>query len=128
MKASIFLVFITLLMSCSKNDSDCNSIKFNNSFTAKGGEYYCLDDKNYISIDSVNICPCSSYCYWPYEYGLHMTIVSNGIENKEFVFATENTAKTSVFETFKMKFITINSLSCDDDVNDVRARFKLEKQ
>lgn len=131
MKAFIFLVFLTLLMSCSKNDSSCTSIDYNKSFMAEVGEVYCVDDKNTIKIDSIDnqLCPCNADCIWEGEFILHLSVTADAVSHSYSFGSSETTIDIQPFDFYKVKFLSITPFACDSEIQkDFRVGLVLEKE
>lgn len=131
MKASIFLVFLSLLISCSKNDSSCTSIDYDKSFIAEVSEVYCIDEKNTIKIDSIEnqLCPCNADCVWEGEFIIHMSVIADGVAHSYSFGSSAQTIDIQPFDSFKVKFLSITPDACDSEVQkDFRVGLVLEKE
>ena len=130
MRALFLLALLSVLTSCTKNNSDCTSIEYNKAFIAEVGEQYCVDDKNYVRIDKVDnqLCPCNADCIWEGEFIVNMSVTADG-KSYEYSFgSSEKTIDEEPFDFFKLKFLSITPNSCDSDVQkDFRVGFILEK-
>ena len=131
MKASIFLVFLTLLISCSKSDSSCTSIDYNKSFIAEVGETYCIDEKNTIKIDSIlnGLCPCDAICIWEGEFIVYLSVKADGVSHSYNFGSSETTIDIQPFDAYKVKFQSITPDACDSQIQkDFRVGLVLEKE
>ncbi len=131
MKASIFLVFLTILISCNKNDSSCTSIDYDKSFIAEVGEVYCIDNDNTIRIDSIEnqVCPCLAQCVWEGEFIIHMSVTADGVAHTYSFGSAPETIDIQPFDFFKLKFLSITPNGCNSNIQeDFRVGFFLEKK
>jgi hypothetical protein len=131
MKASIYLVFLTLMISCNKNDSSCNSIDYNKSFIAEVGQVYCVDDKNTIKIDSIQnqLCPCNADCIWEGEFILHMSVTADAVSHSYSFGSSKTTIDIQPFDSYRVKFLSVTPNACDSEVQkDFRVGLVLEKK
>lgn len=115
MRYLIFGFMLLSVFSCSKDEtSQCLQITYNKSFIASVGTQYCIDEKNYIVIDSVDnqLCPCFFDCIWEGEFILKMNVFADG---KGYIYdlgTSSNTPDIQPFDDFKIGFVAISPNEC----------------
>ncbi len=126
MRYLIFAFMLLSIVSCSKDEtSQCLQITYNKSFIASVGKQYCIDEKNYIVIDSVDnqLCPCGVTCIWEGEFILKMNVFADGKGYIYDLHTYPNSIYIQPFDDYKIGFIAITPDECDAFTQE---KFKVE--
>jgi hypothetical protein len=121
---SIFCI-VFYLSSCSdKSFEECVDVSLEKPFIAVVGKSYCLDEENYLKIDSIDnqLCPCNVVCVWEGEMYIHFSGKSAG---KEFLYKFGTSPHTPDSLKLRDHFIKLKSITpeiCDFEIQD---QFKL---
>jgi len=131
MKQILLILSVITLFACSREEQNgCENISYNTSFIATVGQKYCLDDNNYIMIDSVfnELCPCNAICIWEGEFILKLKVMADTKEHNFKIGSSENTPDPHPFGEYKVKFLSITPDKCDSEIQkDFRVGLVIKK-
>jgi hypothetical protein len=131
MKHLIFALLIIGAFSCKKEENiECEKISYDTSFTAVVGQEYCVDDANYVVIDSVvnQLCPCNADCFWEGEFILKMSGMASNNDFKYDLHTSSLIVDVQPFNDFIIQFESLSPDTCSAFTQkDFRVRLMLEK-
>lgn len=112
-KVLLTIAGLSLFLSCSKEEPNCEDISYNQEFVFKNEDVFCLPDGIELTISNIEDarCPCDVICVWEGEFLFELSITDG--QNTE-VYILHEKIENEDLQLFNLQFDNILFLSDED--------------